>query len=123
MLVLELVREQMTDFGYIKWNRLTNTYNKRMVGVLQQAGGDLVAQGNRKACLLKEDRIAPWRTKSALMGLRERWPKIKDMIEAALPEVDDDDDDDDDGEGEEGEVVDSADDEEEILELGFSPSA
>jgi hypothetical protein len=90
-----------------------------MAGVLQQAGRDLVAQGNRKACLLKEDRTAPWRTKSALMGLRERWSEIKDMIEAALPEVDDDED----GEGEEREVIDSGDDDEEILELGSSPSS
>ncbi|KAE9369337.1 hypothetical protein N431DRAFT_510896 [Stipitochalara longipes BDJ] len=118
-LVLDLMREQMEHHGYIKWNRLTNTYNRRMAGVTQRAGEELVAQGNRKAGVLKEDREAPWRTKSALAGVKDRWQEFKDMVEASLPSVGEDEN----GEIEERETVYSSDDEEEILEPGSGSSA
>jgi len=117
--VLEMMRGHMERYRLVKWNHLTNTYNEEMAGVVQRKGEELVAQGNRKASLLKEDRTAPWRTKSALMGIKDRWPEFRDIIEAARPSVDEDEN----GEMEENEQIDSGDEEEEIAEPSSGSSA
>lgn len=110
----------MEQYGFIKWSKLTNTYNKKMnlAGVLQQEGEDLVAQGNRKASVLKKDRVAPWRTKSALAGIKDRWSEFREMVEAARPTVADNES----GEPEDREIDDSGDEEEEIMEPGSGSS-
>lgn len=84
---LALMKQQLELHKYLKWNRLTNTYNQQMSGVIQSAGEKVVAIGNRKTGVLKEDRQAPWRTRSAIYRMAAKWQEYKDLIEAYNPAV------------------------------------
>jgi hypothetical protein len=79
---LKLMNEQLERHKNLKWNRLTNAYNRQTAGVTQRAGEKFVASGNRKSEVLKEDRQAPWRTKSSLMNDSSRWQEYTDLVEA-----------------------------------------
>jgi hypothetical protein len=87
--VLDLMRRQLDRHSYIKWNRLANDYNKNMEGVVQKAGEKFVSQGNRKTEGIVEDRDAPWRSTSAIMGQSLNWAEYNDLLESARPDADD----------------------------------
>jgi hypothetical protein len=52
--VLALIKEQLKSHKYLKWNRLTNTYNQQRSGVTQRAGEKYVLVGNKKSDGLKK---------------------------------------------------------------------
>jgi hypothetical protein len=109
--VLDLMRRQLDRHRYIKWNRLANDYNEKMQGVVQRAGEKFVKQGNRKTEGIVEDRDAPWRSTSAIIGQSLPWAEYEALLENARPDAND-------SQGEEGDEVgsdgnpDSGDDEE-----------
>jgi hypothetical protein len=85
--VLELVRAQMTSGKRWTWVSLANSYNSKMVGQLQKAGEKLVKGGNRKADILKEDRLAPRRTGASIQGALNKLQEYRELMEELLPTV------------------------------------
>jgi hypothetical protein len=90
-LVLDLMCRQFERHKYLRWNLLANDYNRQMAlsDVVQHAGEHYVKSSGRLDGL-KEDRVAPWRTKQAIMGqATSRWSEYQDLIEAFQPTLND----------------------------------
>jgi hypothetical protein len=86
-LVLDLVTSQLQIRSSIKWNKLANSFNRKMVGTTQYAGEKFCSRGTRILDVLEEDRAAPWRTKSSIQGMCFKWTEYKALLDAAIPEV------------------------------------
>lgn len=81
--ILGLMKDQMErNSAYLRWNKLTNDYNRQMSEVIQRVGEKLVAAGNRKAHVLAEDRKAPWRTRSAIAGISSKWQEYRNLVDS-----------------------------------------
>jgi hypothetical protein len=88
--VLELLRAQMTNGKRWTWVSLANSYNSKMAGQLQKAGEKLVKGGNRKADILKQDRLAPRRTGASIQGALNKLQEYCELMKELLPIVDKD---------------------------------
>jgi hypothetical protein len=91
-LVLNLVESQLQTRSSIRWNRLTNTFNRQMTGTTQHAGEKFCSRGTRILDELEQDRSAPWRTKGSIQGMCFKWAEYKTLLDAAIPEVEIDSD-------------------------------
>jgi hypothetical protein len=90
-LVLDLMRQQFERHKYISWNKLANDYNRQMAlsAIIQHSGEHYVKSSGRLDGL-KENRVAPWRTKQAIMGqATSRWSEYHDLLEAFQPTLKD----------------------------------
>jgi hypothetical protein len=92
-LVLTLMREQLEQRGFIKWNRLSNRFNLQMhlAGVVQPFGQGFIKSGNQNISILREDRVAPFRSKQAIMGQSIKWKEydaLLDSFQSATSNVD-----------------------------------
>jgi len=82
-LVLDIMRDDLEKRNYVRWNALANAFNRKMAmaKVVQRAGEAFVSSGLRKADALTEDRVAPWRSKQAIMGqCTSRWPEYRELL-------------------------------------------
>jgi hypothetical protein len=86
-LILDLVKNQLQIGSSIKWNKLTNTFNRQMAGTTEHAGEKFCSRGTRILDALEEDRAAPWRTKSSIQGMCFKWTEYKTLLDAAIPKV------------------------------------
>ena len=94
-LVLDIVRDHFETRHYVKWNALANVFNRKMAmaKVVQRAGETFVSSGLRKADALTEDRVAPWRSKQAIMGqCTSRWPEYRELLHKHQLAANDEDD-------------------------------
>ncbi len=85
--VLDLMRKQLDSRRYLKWNRLANDYNKQMAGVVQNSGEKFLSKGIRQFDGLLEDRAAPWRSTSAIMGQAYLWPEYRALMSETLSDI------------------------------------
>jgi hypothetical protein len=94
-LVLDIIRDHFETRRYVKWNALANAFNRKMAmaKVVQRAGETFVSSGLRKADALTEDRVAPWRSKQAIMGqCTSRWPEYRELLNKYQLATNDEDD-------------------------------
>jgi hypothetical protein len=83
-LILDIMRDDFEKKRYVRWNALANAFNRKMAmaQVVQRAGETFVSSALRKADALKEDRVAPWRSKQAIMGqCTSRWPEYRELLD------------------------------------------
>jgi hypothetical protein len=96
---LRLTRSLTENRWSVPFCRLANAYNRahHLKGVVHRTGEQLVSkpenaakkkkkavpEGDKESVFLKEDRLAPWRSKSALVGQSKAWPEFKALIAQA----------------------------------------
>lgn len=112
-LLLNLMREQLERQKYLKWNRLTNSYNEQLAlaGVIQKAGEPFYKPIASSSAALKEDRTAPFRSTPAIMGQSSKWPEYGELIHEFRPTATEDEDEEEkQGDNEQTQEYDSGDD-------------
>ncbi|TAQ88864.1 hypothetical protein B7494_g2795 [Chlorociboria aeruginascens] len=83
--VLDMIREQLIHNRSPKWIRLTNAYNRHFHDTHQRIGEEFVSPlGHKGGSHLKNDRLGPWRTSTAIKGQFKKWPEGRKLIADAL---------------------------------------
>ena len=82
-LLLKILGSQLERHRRPKWNKLTNLFNRYFQSRVQPKGLKLVYPGKKKnGGLLEQDRLAPWRTRSALEEQAFKWPEYHEKLKA-----------------------------------------
>jgi len=79
---LEMMQAQLEHNHRVQWKKLANNFNTYYLGRIQRKGQMQVFAGKKKdGGILEEDRMAPWRTASAIEGQAWKWTEYHELIE------------------------------------------